>query len=148
MVRIGQAPLNSGIVRVDWSQGLGFGGFVSSIQRSVFGVRLRQVFISHRLRISSRCCRRRRCDLGWVDYLFEMAQSAWQKLKNQWAAETRDEEKLAAHLVMLVMVFVLHFWCFVWVLRFCCFDMTSIVQKFLSLGSCVLFFWGVMYGVV
>jgi hypothetical protein len=30
-----------------------------------------------------------------------MAQSTWQKLKNQWAAETRDEEKLAAHLVML-----------------------------------------------
>lgn len=30
----------------------------------------------------------------------EMAQSTLQKLKNQWAAETRDEEKLAAHLVM------------------------------------------------
>ncbi|KAG0631415.1 hypothetical protein M758_1G251200 [Ceratodon purpureus] len=30
-----------------------------------------------------------------------MAQSAWQKLKNQWAAETRDEEKLAAHLRLL-----------------------------------------------
>lgn len=28
-----------------------------------------------------------------------MAQSTFQKLKNQWANETRDEEKLAAHLV-------------------------------------------------
>ena len=28
----------------------------------------------------------------------KMAQSTWQKLKNQWAAETRDEEKLAPHL--------------------------------------------------
>lgn len=31
----------------------------------------------------------------------KMAQSTFQKLKNRWAAETKDEEKLAAHLVML-----------------------------------------------
>lgn len=29
-----------------------------------------------------------------------MEQSALQKLKNQWVAATRDEEKLAAHLVL------------------------------------------------
>ena len=29
-----------------------------------------------------------------------MAHSMLQKLKNQWAAETRDEEKFAAHLVL------------------------------------------------
>ncbi|XP_024371910.1 mitochondrial import receptor subunit TOM5 homolog [Physcomitrium patens] len=30
-----------------------------------------------------------------------MAQSTLQKLKNRWAAETRDEEKLASHLRLL-----------------------------------------------